>query len=155
MHISHLTNTEEQIMLLIWKLDSFYLKDLIEVLPEPKPHRNTISTYLKILNEKNFLAIKKEGRIFKYQITISQKDYELFLLKDFIYKYCENCGEKTIDILLKGHLISQETLAKYLDQETTLSQKKAPQFIIAEEILKPKKTKKKKNKKKKKKHNDE
>lgn len=154
MHINHLTATEEQIMLLIWQLDSFYLKDLLEVFPEPKPHRNTISTYLKILVEKNFLTIQKEGKIFQYRTSISIDDYRLFLLKDFISKYCEGSNEEIIDILLKNHLVSQEILAKYPNKETSLPQQ-PPQFIIAEDILRGKKSKKKKSKKKKKKHSDE
>jgi predicted transcriptional regulator len=47
-----LTQAEEQVMQVIWTLpEGGYLKDIIEILPEPKPHSNTVATLLKILVE--------------------------------------------------------------------------------------------------------
>ena len=68
MKINSLTSAEENLMKLFWKLDSFYLKDVVQHHPEPKPHQNTISTYLKILVEKEYLSTVKEGRVFKYSV---------------------------------------------------------------------------------------
>ena len=65
MKINHLTPSEELLMQILWKLNAAYMKDVIEHYPEPKPHQNTISTFMKILVEKEFLSTEKEGRIFK------------------------------------------------------------------------------------------
>jgi BlaI family penicillinase repressor len=63
MKINHLTPSEEILMSILWKLDCAYMKDVIAHYPEPKPHQNTISTFIKILVEKEFLTTEKEGRI--------------------------------------------------------------------------------------------
>ena len=84
MKINYLTATEENLMKLFWSLNSFYLKDVMEHHPEPKPHQNTISTYLKILVEKGYLTTEKEGRIFKYSVAVPMEDYRNFLLKEGI-----------------------------------------------------------------------
>ena len=63
MDLNILTTAEESLMKLLWQMESFYLKDIMEKHPEPKPHQNTVSTYLKILVKKNFLGTKKKGGI--------------------------------------------------------------------------------------------
>ena len=52
-----LTKAEEQIMQVIWKLGNAFLRDIINELPNPKPHQNTVATILKILVEKEFVAV--------------------------------------------------------------------------------------------------
>ena len=47
-----LTKAEEQIMQYMWQLEKAFLKDILDLFPEPKPHTNTVSTLIKILIEK-------------------------------------------------------------------------------------------------------
>ena len=49
-----LTKAEEEIMQALWQLDKAFVKDIVDLLPEPKPHYNTVSTIIKILEEKGF-----------------------------------------------------------------------------------------------------
>ena len=53
-NLKSLTSGEEQVMKIIWKLGPTYLKDIMLAFPEPKPHQNTVSTFLKNLVAKNF-----------------------------------------------------------------------------------------------------
>ncbi|RMZ59948.1 transcriptional regulator [Chryseobacterium nematophagum] len=153
MKINHLTSAEENLMTLFWKLDSFYLKDIMEKHPEPKPHQNTVSTYLKILVEKGFLSTEKEGRIFKYTTLIPQEDYKEFLLKELSHKFFNNSGKEILDFLLNTKMISQDDLKEYFQLKWELRplKVKEPTLEYAEAILNPKKKKKSKEKEKKKK----
>jgi len=56
-----LTKAEEQIMQTIWKLDKAFLREIIDELPNPKPHQNTVATILKILVEKEFVGVTVFG----------------------------------------------------------------------------------------------
>ncbi|MBP3839794.1 MAG: BlaI/MecI/CopY family transcriptional regulator, partial [Chryseobacterium sp.] len=47
MQIAQLTEAEEQVMQYLWEIEKGFLKDILEVFPEPKPHTNTVSTILK------------------------------------------------------------------------------------------------------------
>ncbi|EJL68370.1 BlaI/MecI/CopY family transcriptional regulator [Chryseobacterium populi] len=153
MKINHLTAAEENLMKLFWKLDSFYLKDIMEQHPEPKPHQNTVSTYLKILVEKGYLSTQKEGRIFKYKVLVPLEGYKKFLLKELLHHFFNDSGKEIFELLFNEKLISKEDLKDYfnhLDMNPVKS--KAPKLEIANEILNnPKKDKKGKDKKKKKK----
>ncbi|MCL8537880.1 BlaI/MecI/CopY family transcriptional regulator [Chryseobacterium gallinarum] len=158
MKINHLTAAEENFMKLFWKLNSFYLKDIMEQHPEPKPHQNTVSTYLKILVEKGYLSTTKEGRIFKYSVLVPIEEYKRFLLKELSHHFFNDSGKEVLELLLSEKLITQDDLKGYFDLKIEIKPVKneAPAFEYAEEILNPKKEKKKgkdkdKEKKKKKK----
>ncbi|WP_419867841.1 BlaI/MecI/CopY family transcriptional regulator [Chryseobacterium sp. CT-SW4] len=156
MKINHLTSAEENLMKLFWKLDSFYLKDVMEQHPEPKPHQNTVSTYLKILIEKGYLSAQKEGRIFKYSVQVPYDDYKKFLLKELSQNFFDNSGKEILQFLFNENLISQNDLTDYFNLKIEMKPVKSekPKLEIADEILNPKgskKSKKEKAKKKKKK----
>lgn len=153
MKINHLTSAEENLMKLFWKLNSFYLKDIMEQHPEPKPHQNTVSTYLKILVEKGYLSTVKEGRIFKYTVMVPVEEYKKFLLKELTHNFFNNSGKEILEFLFNEKLISQNDLKDYFDLKIEMKpvKMKEPKLEIAEEILNPKKGKKGKDKKKKKK----
>lgn len=156
MKINHLTSAEENLMKLFWKLQSFYLKDVMERHPEPKPHQNTVSTYLKILVEKGYLSTEKEGRIFKYSVIVPYEDYKKFLLKELSHNFFNNSGKEILEFLFNENLISQNDLRTYFDLKIEMKpvKVKEPKLEYAEEILNLKKDKKGKDKKKKKKKNE-
>lgn len=150
MKINHLTSAEENFMKLFWKLESFYLKDVMEQHPEPKPHQNTASTYLKILVEKGYLSTEKEGRIFKYSVIVPMEEYRKFLLKELAHHFFNDSGKEILEFLFNENLISQNDLKGYFDLKIEIKPAKAeePKFEIAEEVLNPKKAKKGKEKEK-------
>ncbi|KXH81018.1 BlaI/MecI/CopY family transcriptional regulator [Chryseobacterium kwangjuense] len=148
MKINHLTAAEENFMKLFWKLGSFYLKDIMEQHPEPKPHQNTVSTYLKILVEKGYITTQKEGRIFKYTVIVPLEEYRKFLLKELAHNFFNNSGKDILEFLFNENLICQDDLKNYFDLKIEIIPAKVeePKFEYAEEILNPKKTKKTKAK---------
>ncbi len=72
--MKELTKAEEQIMQELWQLQSAYVKDIIEQLPEPKPAYNTVSTIVRILERKGFVSHKTSGKSHLYY-PIVQKDH--------------------------------------------------------------------------------
>ena len=50
-----LTAKEEQLMSLFWEHGDLFIRDLVALLPEPRPHYNTVATLVKFLEEKGFL----------------------------------------------------------------------------------------------------
>ena len=153
MKINHLTAAEENLMKLFWSLNSFYLKDVMEQHPEPRPHQNTVSTYLKILVEKGYLTTEKEGRIFKYSVAVPMEDYRNFLLKEVAANFFDNSGKDILEFLFRENLLQKEDLREHFDLKIEIkpTKIKEPKLHIAEEILNPKKDKKKDKEKKKKK----
>lgn len=146
MKINHLTAAEENFMKLFWKMESFYLKDVMEQHPEPKPHQNTVSTYLKILVEKGYLSTEKEGRIFKYTVLVPFEEYRKFLLKELTHNFFNDSGKEILEFLFSEKLLTQDDLKGYFDLKIEIKPAKVenPKFEVADEILNPKKEKEKK-----------
>lgn len=59
--MKRLTAKEEEIMGWFWQKGSLFVKELLEYYEEPKPHFNTLSTIVRGLEEKGFLAHKNFG----------------------------------------------------------------------------------------------
>lgn len=157
MQVTTLTPTEESLMKLLWKLGTFHLKDVMEQHPEPKPHQNTISTYLKILTEKNFLGVEKEGRIFKYSVKIPYEDYKAFLIRNILSEHFGNSSKNFVRFLIDEKLINHNDLNEYFEVRTTIvpitdteTEKSNPISKYLESLTSGKDDKKKKKKKKKK-----
>ncbi len=73
---SELTKSEEQIMHILWKNGPSFVNEVIEVLPNPKPAYNTVSTFIRILEKKGFVAHKAFGKSHQYYALISKEFYQ-------------------------------------------------------------------------------
>jgi len=83
----HLTNAEEQIMKLLWRLDKAFIRDLLNEFPDPKPAPTTVLTLLKRMIDKGFVSYKLYGNSREYYPLIKKTDYFSdhinLLIKDF------------------------------------------------------------------------
>lgn len=70
-----LSKTEEQLMQHLWKLEKAFMKDLLEVYPEPKPATTTVATLLKRMIDKGFVAYNLFGKSREYYPLVKKKDY--------------------------------------------------------------------------------
>lgn len=71
----HLTNAEEQIMRLLWKLDEAFIRDLLNEFPDPKPASTTVLTLLKRMIDKGFVSYRQYGNSREYYPLIKKADY--------------------------------------------------------------------------------
>ena len=58
-----LTKAELELMQVIWDKEKVLVHDILDVLPEPKPAYNTVSTIVRILEQKGFVGHKAYGQI--------------------------------------------------------------------------------------------
>jgi len=83
----HLTNAEEQIMKLLWRLDKAFIRDLLNEFPDPKPAPTTVLTLLKRMIDKGFVSYTMYGNSREYYPLIKMTDYFSdhinVLIKDF------------------------------------------------------------------------
>lgn len=156
MMLQSLTPSEEEIMQLIWNKGQIYFRELMDIYPEPKPHQNTVSTFLKILVDKDYLSTEKQGRIYLYTPTIGFDDYKKFVLSRFLENYFDNSGSALLQVLVDEKFVAAKDLEPFMDGKKTKASIKENReennhiqdFI--KEITGEKKSKKKDKKEKKK-----
>lgn len=105
-----LAKREEQIMQAVWSLERAFIKEIIQELPDPKPHYNSVATMLKILEEKGFLAHEVVGNIFQYRAVISKEDYQGHAMKDIVSQYFDNSYSRMLAFFAKEQKLSEKDL---------------------------------------------
>ena len=105
-----LAKREEQIMQAVWQLENAFIKEIIQEMPDPKPHYNTIATMVKILEEKGFLGHEIVGNIFRYYPVISKDAYQQHTMKDIVKDYIDNSYPSMLAFFAKEQKISEEEL---------------------------------------------
>ena len=117
-----LTKAEEQIMQVIWKLNKAFLKEIMDELPDPKPHNNTVATIIKILTEKDFVGIKLFGRMHQYYPLVSKDAYSKTTMKSFVKGYFEGSFSNAVSFMVKENNLSVEELELLLKELKKKSQ---------------------------------
>lgn len=111
-----LTKAEEQIMRVLWELESGLLMEVVEAMPNPKPHKNTVATILKILAEKKFVKIESMGRINRYHPAITKKAYSKTTLTSIAKGYFKGSFSNVVSFLVDEKKISVQDLELLLKQ---------------------------------------
>ncbi|WP_291403909.1 BlaI/MecI/CopY family transcriptional regulator [Daejeonella sp.] len=112
-----LTQAEEQIMQVLWSLKTGgYVKDILELLDEPKPHNNTVATLLKILVEKGFVGIKNPNRNNLYYPLVSKSKYSEQSIEGLTERYFEGSYSNVVSFLVDKKQMSIEDLELLLKE---------------------------------------
>ena len=73
--MKRLSEKEESLMKIVWRLKKAFAKDVREELPNPKPHINTVATTMRRLADKGFLKFEDFGSTYRYSAALSKKEY--------------------------------------------------------------------------------
>lgn len=117
MHIiRELTIKEEEVMQYFWEYGPLFVKQLVEKYPDPKPHFNTLSTYVRSLEEKGYLSHDVFGTTYRYFSIINEEEYRKGNLKSVIKKYFDNSYLSVVSSLIKDENISVDEVRKLLEE---------------------------------------
>jgi len=111
-----LTKAEEQVMQALWKIEKGFLKDIVDTLPDPKPHSNTVATILKILVEKEFVGIETFGRLNQYYALVNKEAYSNNSMKNLVERYFDGSFSNVVSFMIKKNELSIEELELLLKQ---------------------------------------
>jgi len=115
-----LTRAEEQVMQVLWKIKKGFVKEILEHFDDPKPAYNTVSTIVRILQEKGFVTHKAYGRTHEYYPIVTKSDYSKAHLGTFVNDYFSNSFEKMVSFFAKEKSISlkeMEEIMKIMQSE--------------------------------------
>jgi BlaI family penicillinase repressor len=105
MEIKELTRAEEQIMQVLWQLKKGFVKDVLDVLPNPKPAYNTVSTIIRILETKGFVGHTAYGKSHEYHPIISKEQYKNFAADKLLTGYFDNSVNRMLSFFVKKEKI--------------------------------------------------
>ena len=94
-------------MQFFWQYGAMFVKDVVLLYDEPKPHFNTVSTMVRTLETKGFLDHEAFGNTYRYRPIISQEEFSKGVLGNVVSRYFENsykriCKNKNGKIIFNG-----------------------------------------------------
>ncbi|MBN1416024.1 MAG: BlaI/MecI/CopY family transcriptional regulator [Bacteroidales bacterium] len=110
-----LTRAEEEVMQLLWDLGKGFVKDLMERYSEPKPAYNTVSTLIRILEQKGFVGHTAYGKTHEYYPLISKDEYRRQSLNIMLSNYFSGSFKQLVSFFAREENFDREELEDILD----------------------------------------
>lgn len=109
-----LTNKEEEIMHILWKLKKAFVKEVMAEISEDQPHYNTLSTIIRNLEEKGFVSHNAFGNTHQYFPIVSIEDYRKRFMNTAIDNYFNSSYKNMVSFFAKEEKISATELREIL-----------------------------------------
>lgn len=98
-----------------WDHGALHIRELQSMYPDPKPHVNTLSTLVHILEDKGFLAHKAiTPRCYQYYPVVSRDDYRRGSLGNVVNKFFNKSYLGVVSALVKEEKISVDDLRELI-----------------------------------------
>jgi predicted transcriptional regulator len=110
-----LTNKEEEIMHILWKLKKAFVKEVMAEITEDQPHYNTLSTIIRNLEEKGYVGHTAYGNTHQYHPIIAIENYRKEFMNTAIENYFNNSYKNMVSFFAEEDKISAEELREILE----------------------------------------
>lgn len=109
-----LTNKEEEIMHILWKLQKAFVKEIQAEITEDQPHYNTLSTIVRNLEEKGYVSHNAFGNTHQYYPAVSIEEYRKGFMNTAIDHYFNSSYKSMVSFFAKEEKISAAELREIL-----------------------------------------
>ena len=119
--MQELTKAELEIMQIIWKLEGeFIVRDVHDMMPEPKLAYNTVSTMVRILDTKGFLTHKTYGHTNVYRAALTKDEYTGHFMQGVLNSFFDGSISRLVTFFSKNRNLSvqeADEILKMLDKK--------------------------------------
>lgn len=115
MVIKELTRAEEEVMQILWRLKRGFIKEILEKFGEPRPAYSTVSTIIRILQEKGFVNYRVYGRTHQYFPVVSKDDYRKSQMSSFVRNYFSNSYQKMVSFFAREDSITVKEMEEIME----------------------------------------
>jgi predicted transcriptional regulator len=108
-----LTATELEMMNVIWRIGPCSVLQVVEQLrPERELAYTSVSTIVRILEQKGYVISSKEGRGHLYEAAVSKEDYQRSTVQRMVTSVFDNTPALLVRRLLDTESLSSDDLAQ-------------------------------------------
>lgn len=106
-----LTRSEEKVMQALWKIGRGFIKDIIPQLNEdPAPAYTTVSTIVRILEQKGFVGHTAYGKSHEYFPLISKPEYRRQSFGELVSNYFDGNPASVLSFLVQEEKLSEKDI---------------------------------------------
>ena len=120
--MKELTKVEEEIMQALWKLKIARVADIMKQLDRKNPSYNTVSTIVRILQDKGFVDYEKQGRGYRYFPTVDKESYRSSRVNSIVNNYFNGSFKNMLSFFIKNKELNMKDLEDILDQSKNKGQ---------------------------------
>ncbi len=110
-----LTNKEEEIMIILWRLKKAFVKEIMTEISGDRPHYNTLSTIVRNLEEKKYVAYEVFGNTHRYYPLVSLEEYRRRFVNSKLVEYFDNSYKSMVSLFAKEEKISVDELKEIIN----------------------------------------
>ncbi len=114
--MKQLTKAEEEIMQRLWQLEEANVATIIENMSDPKPAYNTISTIIRILENKEFVSHRKEGKGYIYFPLVKKEEYSNQSINKLMTNYFNGSFRNMVSFFVKKNDMDIKDLEQILKE---------------------------------------
>lgn len=114
--MTRLTTKEREIMELLWQHGPMFVRELRELYPEPKPHVNTVSTFIRILEQKGYIGHRQFGNSYQYHALVSEQEYGRSTIAGIVKQFYEGSYLSAVSSFVEEEKISVDELRQLIEQ---------------------------------------
>lgn len=100
---------------MLWDRGPMFVREMLEIYPEPKPHFNTVSTIIRILEDKGHVGHEVVGASHRYYAIARQEDFRKKSLARLVSDYFNNSYKNAVSALVEEEKISLDELREIID----------------------------------------
>ena len=118
--MQELTKAQEEILQVLWGIKEGVVGNVIDQLPEPKPAYNTVSTVIRVLEKKDYVAHKVYGKTHVYYPKVSKAEYRQHAFSGTLKGYFNNSLNQVVSFFASQKKLSiqeLEELKQLIDKE--------------------------------------
>lgn len=105
-----LTKVEEEVMQYIWTLGECLVSDIIKSMGNSEIPHSTVSSVVRILEKKNYVAHKTYGKTHLYYAIVSKEDYAKTHINKLMKNYFDNSPSELVSFLVKNENLNLQEL---------------------------------------------
>ena len=114
--MKQLTKAEEEVMQILWELKEANVAAIIEMMPEPKPAYNTVSTIVRILESKGFVDHKQMGKGYNYFPLLEKETYSNQSMNQLMNNYFNGSFKSMVSFFMKKNDLNSKDLENILKE---------------------------------------
>lgn len=113
--MKRLTRKEEEAMMMLWKKGKGFVKELMELYAEPKPHYNTLSTIIRGLEEKGYVGHRAYGKNHEYYPLVTKEKYRKSFMKGVVSDYFGSSYMNVVSFFVAQKKLNADDLKELIE----------------------------------------
>lgn len=110
-----LTERESEIMAMLWSNGPMFVREMVEKYEDPKPHFNTVSTTVRILEDKGYVGHEVAGTSYKYHAIAQAADFAGRSMAQIIKNFFQGSASAAVSALVEEEQLSVDDLKEIIN----------------------------------------